>query len=395
MTRRLIPLSILAGLGVGCAPAPDTPGITDETIRIGAIADMSGPAAFIGQDMKAGAELWFSHINEQGGVHGRTLELVAEDDGYQPPRTVAAYRKLVDRDRVFSLLYTMGTAPTLALKPVVEREQVPVFAGAFSSAITDPPARYMFGGGQTYRMQGWVLVDRILEHAPDARIGVLYQDDDMGLDGLEGVREAAAHYGVDVVAEEGHSRGVVDFSSQVLNLRRAGVTHIALFTLVRETAAIMREADQLGWVPEFIAFNVLSDDRVIELAGEAAANLHVLSVLDLESDDPGILRYLELIERYSPEQRPGPYNAFGYALAQILVEALERAGPDPTREALVTALETFDRWDENVLRLPVTYGPGMRGSRETRAFFSAADLESGRLVREGPDFTFALPGLND
>ena len=173
-----------------CGSAPTgTPGVTDETIRVGMTADLTGPLAFLGQEMSAGAKLYLQHVNDQGGVHGRKIELIVEDDGYQPPRTVAAYRKLVDLDQVFCLT-SLGTAPTMALRPIVEREHVPIVpAVTFASVVYTPPSRYVFGLDPSYRMTSWILLHYLVTslEATDARIGVIYQDDDLGNDGLAGL----------------------------------------------------------------------------------------------------------------------------------------------------------------------------------------------------------------
>ena len=279
----------------------------------------------------------------------------------------------------------------MALKPMMEREGIPDFGATFSGTIVDPPSRYLFGIDPTYRTQGWIIVDHILDRDPDARIGVIYQDDDMGLDGLRGAHEAAAYHGIELVAEEGHRRGAVDFSSQVLNVRRAGATDVVLFTALRETASIVIEASELGWEPEFVAFSVVSDNQIVELSGDAGQNLHVLTVLDFESDDPEIRLYRELIGTHTPEQRPGAYHAYGYFLAQIVVEGLRRAGSDLSREGFVDALEALDGWDENIMRRSISYGPGVRGGIPVRAFFSSPDLAGKRLVRETEDFVFEIP----
>ena len=124
---------LVAGL-VGCANGEGIQGVTDDTIRVGMIVDLTGPVAFLGQEISAGAKLYFDHVNAQGGVHGRKLELFVEDDGYQPARTVAAYRKLVDLDEVFCFVGNLGTPTTHAIMPMLEREKIPLFGPtAFSS----------------------------------------------------------------------------------------------------------------------------------------------------------------------------------------------------------------------------------------------------------------------
>jgi branched-chain amino acid transport system substrate-binding protein len=160
----------------------------------------------------------------------------------------------------------------------------------------------MFGADPSYRMTSWILLDYVANtlKATDARIGVIFQDDDMGADGLAGLREAAAYYGLPIVAEEGHKRGAIDFSSQVLNVKRSGATHVVLWTLLRETAAILKKANEFGWMPEFLSWFAQADPRLLELAGDAAANLQIANIMDLDSDDPRFQVYLDALDRCRP-----------------------------------------------------------------------------------------------
>jgi branched-chain amino acid transport system substrate-binding protein len=386
----------LAVVTVACgqgAPPEGTPGVTEDTIRVGMTADLTGPIAFLGQEISAGIKLCFQQVNDRGGVNGRKLELLVEDDGYQPPRTIAAYRKLLDRDHVFAFVGNIGTSPNMALKPMLERDRVPTLAVSYSSAVYTPPSRYLFAQDPSYRMTSWIMLEYLVDKlgVPGAKIGVIYQDDDLGLDGLAGVREAAAHYGLTIVAEEGYKRGAIDFSSQVLNLKKAGATHVVLWTTLRESAAVLKKAQELDWTPEFLGWFVVADPRFVELAGDAAAHLHIVNLFDLDSDDPRIRVYRDAIDQYDPGHKPGFYHAGGFSLGQIFVEALERAGRDLTREKLIDALETFDRWDQDVLGRPVTYGPGLRGGSVAKTFISKVDLEQGKLVRVTEDTVFEMP----
>ena len=386
--------ALLTGF-TACGTAPEgTPGVTEDTILVGRTADLTGPVAFLGQESSAGAKLYLQQVNEQGGVHGRRIQLLVEDDGYQPPRTIAAYRKLLDRDRVFAFMGNLGTATNMALKPMVERDRVPIApAGAFSSALYTPPSRYLFAPDPSYRMTSWIMVDYVANtlKATDARIGVVYQDDDMGADGLTGLREAAAYYGLPIVAEEGHKRGAIDFSSQVLNVKRSGATHVVLWTVLRETAAILKRAQELSWEPEFLSWYAVADPRLLELAGDAAANLQIVNLMDLNSDDSRLRVYLDAVHHLDPDHPPGFYHAMGFATAQMFVEALKRAGRDLTRDRFIEALETFDHWDDNAFGLPVTYGPGLRGGSTTKTFFSRVDVGRCRFVRVTEDKVFEMP----
>ncbi len=377
----LVPFAILTTANT--ARADDVPGVTDDKILVGTIADLTGPVAFAGQQGSAGMRLYLKHINEQGGVHGRQIELRVEDDGYSPPRTVAAFRKLLDRDGVFCFASNGGTAPTMATLKLIERERVPVVMPfTWSSQMSIPAKRYVFAMDPNYQVESWIIAQYIAEAetTESPRLAVVYQDDDAGQDGLKGLREAAAHYGLPLVAEEGYKRGAIDFSTQTLNIKKADPTHVVLLTINREAAAIMKEAHQAGWKPQFIGWVPSTDDKTVELAGRAAEGFLGLGIVDLASDAKPMQLYRDLLAQYAPNERPSIYHTVAFGIAQTLVEGLQRAGRDLTREKLVEALETLDHWDGSVLP-PITYGPNLRGGNFSSAFMKKADVKNKRMVR--------------
>jgi len=394
MRYLLFVFALLGVLSTGnTAQADSVPGVTDDKILVGMTADLTGPVAFIGQQISAGARLYLDHFNAQGGVHGRQIELRVEDDGYQPPRAVAAFRKLLNRDKVFCFASNLGTPTTMATLPLIERERVPlVWPATFSSQMAIPAKRYVFGLDPNYQVESWLIAQYIVEveKAAAPRLAVLYQDDDMGLDGLKGLREAAAHYGLPIVAEESYKRGAVDFGTQTLNMRKADPTHVVLLTVYREGAAIMKEADQAGWKPQFIGWLPNAEGKTVELAGAAAEGFIGLGIVDFDSDFEPMQLYQELVAQYTPDLRTGLYHVYGFSIAQVLVEGLQRAGRDLTREKLVEAMETFDGWDGSILP-PVTYGPDLRGGDFTSAFMMKADVANKRMVRASDWLHFERP----
>lgn len=396
--KNLFALLALIAVATLCSsiPAASVPGVTDDEIRVGSITDLTGPAAFLGQEISAGMRLYLSYVNDQGGIHNRRVKLIVEDDGYQPPRSIAAFRKLVDRDQVFCFVANLGSSTNLAVFPFIERERIPLITPAcYNSALYTPSRHYVFAMNPSYATQSGIIVRYIVEveQAESPRLGVIYQDDDYGRDGLAGLREAAAHYGLPIVAEESHRRGAVDLGTQVLNLKKADPTHVVLCTLPRETAAILQEAHRLGWQPRFLGSTPAAVDKTVELAGEAAATFAGVQVADLRGDplSPQVAFYYELTKKEDPGRTHFSYHAFGFGLAQILVEGLRRAGPDLTRDKLVAAMESFDDWTGSVLP-PLTYGPGVRGGKRTAAIVSTVDPKRHVLVRATDWIYYERPG---
>lgn len=379
--------------------AGEVPGVTDDEIRIGTITDLTGPLAFLGKEVSDGTGLFFRYVNDQGGIYGRKIKHIVEDDGYQPPRSVAAFRKLVDRDQVFCLAGNMGSSTNLAVIPFVERERIPLIGPAgYNSNMSHPPRRHVFAVDPSYPVQSWIIVKHILEaeRSEAPRLAILYQDDDYGRDGLKGLHQAAAHYGLTIVAEERYKRGAVDFSTQALRLRQAAPTHVLLFTVTRETAAILEEAHHLDWHPRFFGAIPASEDKIIELAGEAASDYMALNTGDYRSDPLATQEafYFGVLKEYDPERSYYNYHGFGFGIGQLLVEGLRRAGPDLTREKLVEAMESFDNW-RDMVGAPVSYGPGLRGGRFTAAFLLRADVARGMMVRATDWLDFEKPEESD
>ncbi len=362
--------------------AEDAPGVTETTIKVGTICDLTGPLAFYGQELSAGARLYFSFINDQGGVHGRKIEYVVEDDGYRPPKAVAAARKLLDKDKIFCFLAVLGTPSCTAIFPILEQEQVPLVGPVTaSSSMHTPPKKYVFALPGSYDAQSRIAVKYILESGTESpRLAILYQDDGYGKDGLKGLKEGAKAHNLEIVAEETYKRGAVDFSSQALNLKKANPTHVILYTVIRETAAILTEAKRLNWNPVFIGSNATADDKIIALAGDAAEGYMALQFMDFYTEDlPAAAAYRELIKKYDPEHSPGFLHALGYTVAGLLVEGLNRAGENPTREGLVEAMESFKNFAGTMMPA-ITYGENLRGGGDA-AIVLKADVNSKKFVK--------------
>ena len=374
-TKYLALLSILC-LAAFNLQAKRVQGVTDDSIKVGMITDLSGPAAFFGREALDGMKLYIDHINDRGGVHGRKIVLLHEDDGYQPPRSIAAFRKLHDRDRVFCFAGNFGSSTVMATLPFIKRANVPLVGTTnLNSRMHTPFKKNVFPIGPSYNVQSWMMVKHIMntwEEDTPPRIAVIYQDDDMGHDGMDGLHEAIEAYGLKLVAEESHKRGTIDFSSQVQNIKRKEATHVILWTIYRECAAILKEASQADFKPTFIGGAPACDTKVLELAGKDAEGYLALFPSNLWSNEPTqkSLEYRELVGKLSPRREIANVHSIGYSIAQLLIEGLERAGPDLTREKLVAALETLKQFETAMLTF--TFGSGVRGGVHDRALMLKA-----------------------
>lgn len=354
-------------------------GVSNTEIKIGATMDLSGPIAFMGKSVRDGALLYFKYVNDQGGVYGRKINFKVEDDGYQSPRAVQGAKKLITRDKVFCMFLILGSAQSNAMYPILKAQGIPLITPATQNeAMGVPPRKYLFLADTTYTSQGKLAVEYIMEDmgVKKPKFACIFQDDTPGHDWRNGVRIGTQHYGLDVL-ELAYKRGSVDFSSQIAKCKEAGITHLLVWSLVREPAILMKEAQRLEYKPTYFYANPSINKKVLELAGDAPSynpKIYATNIMidQYRENTPAIQLFKENIAKYGMCSLKDAYNVYGYQAALTLVEGLKRAGKDLTREGLVKAFESFDNYDNGIMG-PITWGPNLRAGGNSVKVFQAKE----------------------
>jgi len=364
----MVTLSILVVLlvffGLQSAMAKE-PGITKTTIKIGSNMILTGPAAFWGQGSDKGARAYYKSINDQGGIYGRKIEFINTDNQYKPVRAVAAIKKLIEKDKVFVLMGNQSAACILAAEKVFGEAGVPLIAPITTGkALTEPPRKYLFVVFTQYRHQAQSLVDFMARDPrwKNLKIASIYQNDAFGKDGLEGLDEQVKKYsGLEVVAREPFARGAKDFGSQVVKCKQSGANGLFISCAVSQAAMIIKEAEKLAWRPQFMVLSGAADDKLVELAGAATEGLLGATnvIIPTETDNPVVQKVTRIIHTYYPEQSINVPSVDGLAMAMITVEAIKRAGPNPTRAKVIEALENMKDFETGLVP-PVSFGPNKR-----------------------------------
>jgi len=357
--KKIMSLIGILLLFVACGKQAPTPGITDTEILIGNIQDLSGPMKELGAVLPAGSNLYFNYINEQGGVHGRQIKMIVEDHQYNPQKAVVAAKKLIEKDQVFCLYNVIGTSPCEAIRPLLAETGTPLIAPATQSGSMSDLSRMagdlIFHTDTGYDKQTNILGDYILNIDSNAKIGLIYQDDDYGANVLKGAAEVEERTGVSI-QKEAYQRGATDFAGQVGNLIKGGATHVIIAGVVKEPIIVMKTAAAMGYAPQFYGTSPTMDHRVALAAGPAGEGFIAANFAYLwNSDAPEAVHYRELCAKNEvPEAYMGMYHFYGYITAKVLVEGLKRAGKNPTRQRLVNGLETLKKWDSGAFP-PITY----------------------------------------
>ena len=364
MKQKLWILTTIIFITTGCDGPAKTPGVTASQILVGNVQDLSGPMKELGKLLPAGSNLYFDNVNGQGGVHGRKIKMLVADAQYNPQKTVAAVKKLIEKDQVFCLYNVIGTSAVEAVRPLLGESEIPLIAPATQSGtmsdMSRPAARYIFHTDTGYDQQSLILTTHAMEMDPNAKIGVIYQDDDYGDNVLKGISEAEAKMGI-VVQREGFQRGTTDFAGQIMNLMKGGCTHVIIAGIVKEPIIIMKTAAAMGYAPQFLGMSPTMDHRVAIAAGKSGEGFIAANYAHLwDSDNPVPNLYREFCERADvPAKMMGMYHYYGFTTAMVLVEGLRRAGKNPTREKLIKGMETFTNWDGAGMQ-PLTYNKNDR-----------------------------------
>lgn len=347
-------------------------GVTQDTIKVGVISDLTGPAAIGGIGMADGITSFFNELNEKGGIHGRKVQAIVEDCAYSPAKTVTAAKKLMTNDQIFVFVSSWGTAPTTALFPIAEKEKIPIApACSLSTSMYDPLKRYVFAVGTNYVDQSILIVEYILKDlkAKNPKIALFCQDDDWGQDHKNGLEIARKKYNLPPIAVESYKYDAVDFSSQVINLMRGKPDFVILASAIKSGAMFLKEAYKLQWKTTFIGSNTLGLLATLQLAGEYGQGLLVLNIFAMPDEDiPGMKRLVAASAKYFGDKwKPAPekihpYYVYGWLNAMVFAEGAKRAGKDLTREGLVKAMEAIQNFDPEGVMGPISYSANSHGT---------------------------------
>jgi branched-chain amino acid transport system substrate-binding protein len=326
----LFSLSLAAHAQVGVSPS---------TIRLGQSAPLSGPAAALGTEMRSGAKAYFDYVNAQGGVNGRTIELETLDDGYEPGRTVANTKKLLN-EQVFALFGYVGTPTSLAAMPLVTNAKVPFiapFTGAEALRSGNNP--YLFHLRASYFDETEEIV-RFIVDSNQRRVAVFYQDDAFGQAGLSGVQRALTRRDLETVATGTVKRNTVEVVAAVKSIVPAHPDAVVMISAYTSCAEFVREAKKAGYTGRYYSVSFVGAEALARELGADSYGVIVSQVVPLPWD-----RTIPIAKEYeSRMQKDGMTELSftsleGYLAARVLTEALEAAGRDLTREKLIHALE--------------------------------------------------------
>lgn len=353
------------------------PGITKDTITLGAFLPLQSGLGAGASQLRDGADAYFKYVNDKGGIHGRKIKWLVENDSYNPQQTMAVVKKLVDRDEVFAIVSTLGTATGVAVLPFVLQRGVPFIACLSGSPLlVDSKEKWVFGVAPLGLQMGGSLGEYAADTLKAKRVAIFYQNDQYGKDGRDGAVVALEKRGLKPVGEANYVPSDVDVSSQVLKLKESNPDAVVLYSIPKHVSLFLKEAQKLGWKTKFLSDNPMTDPIMVDLAGSALDGL-IVNFFTAISDmpDPLVKQANEILAKYYPKTGPGYYSYQGMVGAILFAEAAKRVGADLTREKLVKALESLKDFKTGITS-PITYGPGDHFGADQ---FGFAVWESGKM----------------
>ena len=359
--KALLPASLVAaGLVAMPAVAENGPGVSDDSILICSYQPMTGKVSSYFR-MGKGADAWFKHVNENGGINGRMVEFKMVDDKYEPARTKTAVKRFVERDECFAIVSPLGSAPTSAVIDYIVEQDVPLIgAGTGAEKNLTIESKWVFPLYPSYFTEGRQLVKFAKEVFGASKVAVLYQNDPSGKTHMAGIESVLADEGVEIVAAEGYEPKEVDVSSQVITMKNSGAEAVICSCAPEPAAKFYTERAKLGWDVPVVNVFFGKSPKVPELAGEAAVEGIYFATIFRDFDSPAeqIQEAKSILAKYYPEEQPDAIHLWGFAGSQVFTEAIRRMGDGPiTREGLVTTLEGIDDWKGSVVP-SVTIGEG-------------------------------------
>jgi len=334
-----------AALSIGQARADAAPGVTDKEIKIGQTMPYSGPASAYGVIGKTEAA-YFKMVNEQGGVNGRTINLISLDDAYSPPKTVEQVRRLVEQEQVAFLFQTLGTAPNLAIRDYCNQNKVPqLYVSTGASTFADPAHyKWTIGYNPNYQTEARIYAKHILQTRPEAKIAVLYQNDGFGKDYLKGLKDVlGAEHASMIVKEASYETSEPTVDSQVVTLQGSGADALIIAATPKFAAQAIRKSYDLGWSGvRYLSSVSPSIATVLKPAGLEKSKGLITAYYGKDptdarwKDDEDMKGWFAFCDKYLSHATISDANAsYGYVVAALLVNVLKSCGDDLSRDNIL------------------------------------------------------------
>jgi branched-chain amino acid transport system substrate-binding protein len=321
------------------------PGVTDTEIKLGNTVPYSGPASSYGTIGKAEAA-YFRMLNDQGGVNGRKINFISYDDAYSPPKTVEQVRKLVEEDGVLLMLAPLGTPTNSAIQRYLNQKKVPqLFVATGATKWNDPKHfPWTMGWQPNYQSEGHVYAAYVLEHQPNGKIGVLYQNDDFGKDYLKGVKDGLGDKATSMlIVEAPYETTDPTVDSQIISMKSAGADVFINTGIPKFAAQAIRKAAEIDWKPLHILSSVGNSVGAalkpagLENAKDIVSDFYIKDPTDPQwKNDPGYQQWVAFMDKYYPEgDKTDAGNVVGPSFCQTLVQVLKQCGDNLTRENIM------------------------------------------------------------
>lgn len=336
-------IGIAAALFAGAALA-QTQGVSKNEIVIGSMQDLSGPIVAFSKQLKNGMEMRVEEINAQGGIHGRKLKLIIEDHGYDPKKAVLGAQKLVQRDKIFAMLGTIGTPTALASMPILFDKNVPhLFPLTAARQMYEPLHRLKYSFAAPYFDQMRAAVKYMVKNRGYKNVCTLYQDDDFGQEVMQGAEAGLKELKMGLVEKTTYKRGATDFSSQIARMKNAGCDFVVLGTIIRETLGAIGTARKLGWGVEFMGSSAAYTDLIHKLGGPAMNGFYAANTVNNPYPDDASRNVREWASRYKAKfnEDPAVFSAYGYTVIDLFIQIADKAGPKLTVDTFIDTLDNF------------------------------------------------------
>jgi branched-chain amino acid transport system substrate-binding protein len=383
LTKRMLLASAAATLVAVASPAlaqkKYDPGASDTEIKIGNTNPYSGPASAYGLIGKT-IEAYFKKVNAEGGINGRKINFISYDDGYSPPKAVEQARKLVESDEVLLLFQTLGTPSNTAIQKYMNSKKVPqLFVATGATKWGDPKNfPWTMGWQPTYQAEGQIYAKYVMKNHPNAKIAILFQNDDYGKDYVKGLKDGLGEKAKSmIVSELPYEPADPTVDSQIVSLKNSGADVFFNVTTPKFAAQAIKKAHEIGWKPVHLLNNVSNSvGSVLKPAGlEASKDILSTQYLKDPTDstwdnDAGKRDWLAFMDKYFPDgDKTSSFTVYGYTVAQTLHEVLKQAGDNLTRENVMKQAASLKRVQHPMLL------PGVTISTSDKDFYPIEQMQ--------------------